>query len=272
MTASSLYSRYSEYMPDGTKTTAQVVEATHEDIARILAWLKREYDKDGDGFWCNHNLISAAFDSLGDLSVIRRNGEAVAFQLGRYSAASLSVRKGYRNMGLGAALVEASVERALRDDVNALSVHCEPKESLGFWERMGFVRYGDIGPYSVIKARRILPRTFDLPIATSPIDVVVGFYAESATYEDAKDVLPIAEHHVAGVHANDGVIMLDQRVVGLSHYGDENRDTVVKIELDGVIHCFCKAKYERARAVGVQHDSLGDPYFIDRVNRSESND
>jgi GNAT superfamily N-acetyltransferase len=253
-------------MPDDTTTTAQVIEATPEDISCILAWLKREYDKDGEGFWCNHNLISDSLDSPGDIWVIRRNGAAVAFQLGRYSADILSVRKDHRKMGLGAALVQASVERALGDDVNALSVQCQPKESLGFWERMGFVRYGDLNPYSDVKARRILPRTFDLPIASSPIEVVIGFYPESAAYGDAKDVLPIAEQHLVGVNANDGSIMLNQRVIGLSDLGEESRDTVVKVVVHGVVRCFCKAKNECARTVGVQHDSLGDTYFIDRVN------
>lgn len=77
---------------------------------------------------------------------------------------------------------------------------------------------------------------------------------------------------MVGVHAYDGSIMLDQRVVGLSHHGEEDRDTVVKVEVDAVVRCFCKAKYERARTVGVQHDWLGGTYFIDRVNPSEGND
>jgi len=258
-------------MPDDTAIIAEVIQATPKDITCLLAWQKREYDEDGEGFWCNRNLIADALDTPGDMWVIRRNGEAVAFQLGRYSAAILSVRKDYRQMGIGAALVEASVERAFGDDVNALSVQCRPRESLGFWERMGFIRYGDLEPYSDIKARRVLPRTFDLPLASSTIDVVIGFYPESATYGDAMDVLPLATHHVTGVRTNDGSIMLDQRIIGLSRPGDENRDTVIKVEVGGVVRCFCKAKYEDARAVGVQHDCLGGTYFIDRVNPIEGN-
>ena len=259
-------------MPDDTTTSAKVVEATPEDIACVIAWLKSEYDEDGKGFWCNYNLISDALSKPGDMWVVRRDREAVAFQLGRYSADILSVRKGYRGMGLGAALVEASVVRALRDDVNALSVRCEPKESLGFWERVGFVRYGYLESYSDVKAYRILSRAFALPTSPSSIDIIVGFYPESSVYGDAKDVLPIVEYRVVGAHANDGSIMLNQRVVGLSHYGGKNRDTVVKVEVDGVVRCFCKAKYERARVVGVQHDPLGNTYFIDRVNPSEGDD
>jgi GNAT superfamily N-acetyltransferase len=259
-------------MPDNTTTTAEVVEATPEDITCILAWLKREYDEDGEGFWCNHNLVSDTLDRPGNIWVVRRNGVAVAFQLGRYSADILSVRKDYRNAGIGKALVQASIERAFSDDVNALSVQCEPKESLGFWERMGFVRYGDLEPYSDVNARLTLPRTFVLPVTPSPIDVVIGFYPESATYRDAKNVRPIAEHHVQGVHADDGSIMLDQRVIGLSHEGPANGNTVIKIEVGGVVRCFCKSKHEDARSIGVQYDGIGGTFFIDCIEPSEGND
>lgn len=257
-------------MSDDSPITAKVVEGRHEDITSILAWLKREHDEDGEGLWCNHNLISDSLDRPGDIWVIRRNGEAVAFQLGRYSAEILSVRKDCRKMGLGRALVEASVERAFSDEVNALSVQCQPKESLGFWERMGFIRYGDFEPHDDIKARRILPRAFALPLAPSPVGVIIRFYPESVTYGDPKDVPPIATHHATGVKANDGSILLGQRIIEPSHPGDEARDIVIKIEVDGVVRCLCKAKYANAQAVGVQYDSLGDTYFIDRVNPIEA--
>jgi GNAT superfamily N-acetyltransferase len=258
-------------MPHSTTTSSETVPATPEDITCILAWLKHEYDQDGEGFWCNHSLISEALDRPGNLWVIRRNGEAVAFQLGKYSADILSVRKDHRNRGLGTALVDASVERAFKDEVNALLVQCQPKQSLGFWERMGFVRCDDLEQFSNVMARRILPRTFDLGIAQSLIQVVIGFYPESATYGHSKDIRPIEEHHVSGVLTNDGSIMLDRRIVGLSHLGEANRDTVVKIEVDGVVRCFCKAKCEEAQAVGIQRDSWGGTYFIDCVNSIEDN-
>lgn len=263
------YAYYSEHMPDDTTTNAKVVEATPEDVARVTAWLKSEYDEDGEGFWCNHNVISDALNRPGDMWVVRRDGEAVAFQLGRYSAEILSVRKDYRKTGVGTSLVEASVERAFSDGVNALSVQCQPEESFGFWERMGFVRYGDLEPHDNVMACRILPRAFKLPFAPSTVEVVIGFYPESVLFGDAKNGLPIAEHHVAGVHAEDGSISLNQRVIGLSHYGRRgDGDTVVKVEIDGSLRCFCKAKHESGRAVGVQHDSIGSTYFIDRVTAS----
>jgi hypothetical protein len=35
--------------------------------------------------------------------------------------------------------------------------------------------------------------------------------------------------------------------------------------VNGVERCFCKAKYNDARDIGVQHDSIGGTFFIDRV-------
>lgn len=249
-----------------------VVEATPEDIACILAWLKREYDEDGEGFWCNHNLISEVKSSAGDLWVIRRDGEAVAFQLGKYSASILSVRRDYRKMGLGTALVQASIKRAFMDNVNALSVQCEPESSLGFWKRMGFVQYDDPDFPDHVNARLMLPRSFELPETPSPIDVVIGFYPESAIYGGATDVQPIAEHHVKGVRGIDGSIMLDKRVIGISHGGSVHRDIAIKIEVDGVIRCFCKGKHEPAKAIGVQRDWSGGTFFIDSIELDEGGD
>jgi GNAT superfamily N-acetyltransferase len=137
-------------MSDDAITTTDVVEASPEDITCVLGWLKREYDEDGEGFWCHDHLISDAVNRPGDMWVIRRDGGAVAFQLGKYSASILSVRKDYQKMGLGAALVKASVKRAFMDNVNALSVQCRPEASLGFWKRMGFVQYDNPDfPYQV---------------------------------------------------------------------------------------------------------------------------
>ena len=62
-----------------------VVKATPADLTTVLGWLEREYDDDGEGFWCNRRLIERALDD-GDLWAIRGAGDAVAFQVGHYAA------------------------------------------------------------------------------------------------------------------------------------------------------------------------------------------
>ena len=253
-------------MADNVPINAEVIGATAEDLNYILAWLKREYDEDGgSGFWCNRSVISDALGKPGNLWAIRRNGEAVAFQVGKYDADILSVRKEHQKCGLATSLLEASIERAEAANVNVLSVQCAPETSLGFWKRMGFEEYSDPQRPNDLMVRRVLPRTFDLPANLPVVEVVIGFYPEAAQYDRSQDIPPIVEHRVAGVRDHDKSIMLERRVLGFCDDEPEGRDLTIKIEVNGLERCFCKAKHQGARDVGVQQDRIGDVFFIDRV-------
>jgi GNAT superfamily N-acetyltransferase len=254
------------HMTDKASTSTEVSEATHEDLVSILAWLKHEYDENGgSGFWCNCEVIRNAFDTPETLWVIRRNGEAIAFQVGEYAAEILSVRKDHRNCGLATSLLDASIERAKAADVNALSVQCASETALGFWKRMGFLNYRDPRQPENLMVRRVLSRAFDLPPSVPSVDVAIGFYPESAQYDRQRNVPPIAAHRVAGVRDLEGSIALERRVIGLIDDEPDGRDLTIKIEVDGVKRCFCKAKHQAAKDAGVQHDSDGHTFFIDHV-------
>lgn len=243
----------------------EVVEATPQDISCILSWLEQEYEEDGDGFWCNHNLISDAGERPEELWVIRKNQKALAFQLGRYSADIVSVRKDHRKMGMAKALVEASKVRAFRDDVNALMVHCMPESSLNFWLRMGFLQYEDPDYPEQIKAHLILDRTFSLPADLPTIDVAISFYPEEALYGAREHVSPVATYQLKGAYSADGSVTLDRRAIGFTHIGGCGRDTAIKIEVAGEQLCFCKGKRNEAAAFGVQRDDDGGTFFIDKI-------
>lgn len=256
-------------MAHNTPTSARVVRAKREDLDCILSWLKREYDEDdGSGFWDNRNVISDELEKPDHLWVVRRKREAVAFHAGEYGAYILSVRKDYRKRGLGTALVIASIERAKRDNVNVLSVQCEPKKSLAFWKRMGFKEYRDSHQSNQLRARFLLTRTFDLPSNLSPVEVKIGFYPEKALYEQGVRLLH--EYPVTGALDRDSSIPLKRRVVGLPSDEPEGRNLVVKIEVNGVRRCFRKAKY--ARDYGVLKSEMDETYYIDRVKPTESDD
>src|SRR3546814_17581979 len=93
---------------------------------------------------------------------MRRGVEAVAVQVGDYAADIVSVRKDCRRQGLGDALFAASLQRAMNDNVNVLSIECSPRSSWTFWQRHGFERYGDLIAWGKNTQRRILRRTFGL--------------------------------------------------------------------------------------------------------------
>lgn len=245
-----------------------MVKATPADLAAVLDWLEREYEEDGEGFWCNRRIIENALDH-GDLWVIRRGDEAVAVQVGDYAADIVSVRKDYRRQGLGDALFAASLQRAMDDNVNVLSIECSPRSSWTFWQRHGFERFGDLSASGKITARRILPRSFDLPAGLPTVDVVIGFYPEAATYGRGPVPL-IASHRIRGSHLDDGAIMLERRIIGLCDDEPEGKDLVVKIEIDGEVRCFCKAKYDEAGQAGVTRDWKGGAFYIDVVLPAET--
>lgn len=246
----------------------EIEKATVSDLATILGWLEREYAKDGDGFWCNRAIIERSLE-LDDLWVVRKGGEAVAFQVGNYAADIVSVRKDWRRKGLGDALFAASLERARRDGVNVLSIECSPRSSWTFWQRHGFVRFGDMREFGKITARRVLARTFDIPPELPSAEVVISFYPEHATY-GREETPPIAAHHVRGGRMDDGTITLERRVVGLCDDEPEGRDLAVKIEVDGVVRCFSKAKYEEAEESGVVRDWIGGAFYIDAVEARDA--
>ena len=165
-----------------------VRKATKSDLRVILGWL--QHRETGVGFWCNERVITKSL-AEGELWVIRREKEAVAFQVGDYAADIACVRRDCQRQGLGTELFEASLARAVRDDINVLSGECAPISSLPFWEAKGFERYE--GGHSVF-VRRILQRTLEIPAASSIASVVVTFYPEEVGYKT--EVEPAAVHHV----------------------------------------------------------------------------
>jgi len=244
--------------------TMKVEIASPADLFGILEWLEREHQHDGRrGFWCNRNVIRGSLESE-DLWVIRNRGEAVAFQVGNYSATIVNVRKDKQRQGFGAALFEATLARAIRDDVNVLSGECAPRSSLPFWQKHKFARYGDLSEFGKITVRRVLQREFVVPAKLPRVEVNVAFYPEAATHYRRR-AEKIALHNIQAGRHEDGRIQLQQRVIGLKYDEPEGHDLVFQIEIDGVERCFCKAKDYEAQKAGVKLGREGETFFIDTV-------
>ena len=75
------------------------------------------------------------------------------------------------------------------------------------------------------------------------------------------NIPPVATHVVPGSRGQDGVVLLESRVIGLKN---GLRDLAV-LEVDAVERCFCKARDERVVQAGVQYDWHGPSYYGDVV-------
>ena len=235
-----------------------VVRGTHEDAAEICRWLKAEFDVDQDGFWHNRNIIADAVENE-ELWVIREEDHAVAFLVGAYAPDILNVRQDRQGRGLGSALFAAALARARADDVVVLDITCMPRSSLPFWQKQGFEPVGPIPEWGEIPARRILCRTFELPVGVERVVAKIEFYAEGALYDDA--IAPFETQTVSGVMSPEGALALERRVIGAS---PDARDLAVRILVAGRQLCFCKAKYDEAKAIGVQR-ARGAAFFVDVI-------
>ncbi|KQS49498.1 GNAT family N-acetyltransferase [Sphingomonas sp. Leaf198] len=249
-------------MTPATPSAADVVKSTDADRDFVLDWLQREHQQHGSGFWSNRNIIARAHDD-GELWVIRENDQAVAFQVGDHAADIVSVRHDCRGGGYGTALFQASLERAVRDDVNVLEGQCAPETSLGFWNRMGFEQYDNWRRPDELRVRRVLPKAFPLPPDLPRATVTVSFLPERALYSAGETVTPIATYVIEGAVRPDGSVMLSRRALGLADDEPDSHDLAVRIEIDGNERILAKGKY--AGAAGVKHDWRGDAFFVDIV-------
>jgi GNAT superfamily N-acetyltransferase len=236
----------------------KVLKATSTDLLVILAWLKEEYDAVGTGFWSNETIISKSL-GIGDLWVIRRDGGAVAFQVGDYAAEIACVRKDCQRQGLGSKLFMASLARATRAGANVMEGQCSPSSSLPFWESKGFVRYG--GEHSLL-VRKIIQRSLKIPSVSIDVNVTITFFPARALYPTADG--PGTVHCLNAGRTADGVVHLAHRVVGLDWNARRGSDLTVKIEVDGERLCFCPAGLVEAQNLGVRRDFQGT-YFVDAI-------
>ena len=236
-----------------------VQQANEDDVRVILGWLEREYREDGEGFWSNRRKISRSFEE-GDLWVIRKDGGAIAFQIGDYGTDVVCVRKDHRRQGYGTALFEFSLTQAIRDNVNVLAGECLTGDSFLFWEKMGFEPYGGGAPITV---RRVLHRDHEISADLPRIEVTVSFYPEAVVYSSG--VSPLRVHHLTAGRLKNGCIRLPYRVVGMVDDEKPSKDLVVRIVVDGGELCFCKAKYDEAKAIGVRYDGKGHSFYIDEI-------
>lgn len=113
----------------------EVTMASKRDLSVIRRWLKAK-----SSFY--HNFISAR---RGDVWVCKEIGKVavLGFLSGRMrqrpSMDIMEVREEHRKRGVGKSLVAFFLEQVQQHDPIGIEIQCEPKSSIGFWRRYGFV-------------------------------------------------------------------------------------------------------------------------------------
>ena len=113
----------------------------------------------------------------------------------------------------------------------------------------------------------VLGREFEVLPTEIKTDIEISFYPEEAAYVD--DTKPMDCHHLTSSKDAIGNFQLPYRVIGKQFLLDRGKDLVVKITVDGVRRCFCKAKRPQAKNLGVKQDFYGDVFYIDSIILTE---
>jgi GNAT superfamily N-acetyltransferase len=128
-----------------------LIDATpkKQDIDDIIAWLKREYDRNGEGFYHNRNIIYDSHQS--SKAIVLKHGEK-DIGLVTWSEDELHVNVdifvidiNYRGKGCGDFFFKAISEYYRDEGFKAIKLFCEPRSSERFWQKMGLQKLPDCG-------------------------------------------------------------------------------------------------------------------------------
>ena len=235
--------------------------ATAGDLTEILAWLEQEKVDTGHSFIVNEGTIRDYF-ARGELFVIRLDGKAAAFQAKRFSPSISVVRPDLRGQGYGRALAEWTIADALKSDVCALEIQCQPGTSIPFWRAMGFTieKEGEFVEFTGSDAFLVLSRELALP-SGSPSDVIIEFYEDGSSQRGQGHAL--SSHRPEAVRGSTGRIALAHRVVGY-HPGNRSTDLNVRILVDGKQVVFDRAKYRDD--IGLRRDRYSGAFYLDWID------
>lgn len=218
--------------------------ATIDDVTFIKSWLKREYEKNFEGFYSNLNLIQEG-QRNGELFVSRKANDAVAFQLGKLNADIVSVREENRREGHASDLFIALLERAKMAGNSFLVVQCVPEESLTFWKKLGFKCWHPANR-SGVWAYYLVEKINNLTHPERIINLKIEFHSDSAIYENSSNL--VQTYLVKGEITARGII-LERRIFGIQEktmFGMAIRIKAANREL-----LFCKAIDLEASSPGV---------------------
>jgi len=244
-----------------------VTSSTDDDLGYIIQWLKEQFDDvEGIGFWGNRNLIRRSHEEDRDMWVVREGGNAIAFQIGKYSPDITCVKDTHQGNGYGTALFKAGLERAYSDGVVRLSGDCMPETSLPFWQKMGFRQTAPSGGIGRgIPVEMWLPKSLTLPEGEEALSVEVELFVvpERALYGKAVEPLAKAKPQARLLKGQTRVYLAER--FHIPDREEASGDPALRVLVNGEQIYFDKAKYPEAAQLGVQFDPLGNR-FMDFLN------
>lgn len=119
-----------------------------KQLEKLQNWLKEEYEKEGEGFYSNWNIISKSYNKkrlfLGEL-----NEQIIGFVVFSDSETHISldilnIKKEYQGKGCGKSFYN-QVESMFSRTKLAIEGFCSPAESEEFWKKMGFIELINTG-------------------------------------------------------------------------------------------------------------------------------
>lgn len=237
--------------------------ADERDLASIRAWLELE-ERDGEGFIHNWSLIEAAAAEQEMMVLSGADGLVGFLTYGLTLGSILQVRSDHKRRGIGRQLVEHAIRKANAVGNPILVIQCEPKSSIPFWRRMGFVPHRERdhgGPYDSVYMHRVSAMEHAEVCGDDLHRVVIRTYPEWKLYRDGEEVIPDRVYYAAARLEGDRILRLDHRVCVV--HEPALRDPVVEIEVWGRAWFLDKVKRDAANKMGFQATSNGCGWYAD---------
>ena len=230
--------------------------ATDKDVEKIHQWLMvQETEGIQESFLCNWDLTYEIY-LKGKLFVyIDENSmNPVGYMWPDFGI--VEVANNMRGKGIGRELVEYGKTNALNSDISVLNIECSPMSSIPFWEKMGFTIYEDNKAYFILEKKLEVNNDGDL------IPIEINFYPENKKWE--LDTKPEESFNAYAILDNKGVIYFYNRISVFTEDKEWRGDPVVEIIVNGKQVYLDKAKYSKAKTLGVIHADRA--YSIERLN------
>jgi GNAT superfamily N-acetyltransferase len=204
----------------------EIRKATFDDLEQVRRWLRQEKDDGHDSFIVNFDLIEAGQET-GSLIVLV-DEIPIAFALADDMLWILAVKRDRRRSGVGRRLADHWFQQARERDLIGFHGECSPRESIGFWKKMGCQQVesahgGGDAPWVAMPFRkkrelpvgmRTVPVCFEISSPGGAPAPQWNFATQAAVIEP--DDLMLAEDFVAYVPEADTrvVISVDNSEIG----------------------------------------------------------